>query len=152
MVKTTFSFKGGKELEAALAELGNKGAMKRTATRALARAAEPIRAEAERLAPIEQGDLKSAIKTGKAIGKYQKRGNRGDRVTTFVGIDESVNKRLHIYAGIEEFGKEHSPIQPYMRPAFEAKKEEARDRIADDLWDEISKTAARLAKKKAKGL
>ena len=142
-------FEGGRQIEAALKDLG-KAAARRTADRALRRAAEPIRSRWEDLVPEDKGNLKRSIKTGKAISSFQKRGNRGDVGTTFVGVDESEDARLHIYAEVEEFGNESHPAQPAGRPAWEEKKQEAFDRLKDDLWDEIRKTAERQARKAAK--
>lgn len=142
-------FEGGRQVEAALKELG-KAAARRTADRALRRAAEPIRQRWEDLVPVDQGDLKRSIKIGKAIASFQKRGNRGDVVTTFVGVDESEDARLHIYAEVEEFGNQSHQAQPAGRPAWEEKKMEAFDRLKDDLWDEIRKTAERAARKRAR--
>jgi HK97 gp10 family phage protein len=154
---SSFKFEGGREIEAALAELGKPALIRRTADRGLRAAAEPIRDEWVRLAPEQEGDLKNAIKIGKAIRAYQRRGNSGDLVTTFVGIDESVNARLHIYAEVEEFGNETHAAQPAGRPAFESRKQAAADRLADDLRAMIEDVArraerktARLAKKSAK--
>lgn len=142
-------FKGGKELEAALKELGDKGAARRTAERALKLAAQPIRDEWEANVPVDQGDLKRAVKIGRAIKAFQ-RTSRGDVVKTFVGIDESEDARLHIYAEVQEFGSGNVEAQPAGRPAWESQKMNALDRLAADLWAEISKTAERAARKRAK--
>jgi HK97 gp10 family phage protein len=143
-------FKGGKELEAALRDLGKKATAKNVARRALRLAAQPIRDEWERLAPEDEGDLKLSIKIGKAISSFQSRGNRGDVVTEFIGIDESQDARLHIYAEVMEFGDGTHKAQPAGRPAWEGKKMEAFDRLADDLRSEIDKAAQRAARKAAK--
>ena len=144
-------FEGGKELEAALMELATKATARNTAMRALKLAATPIRDRWEQLAPEDQGDLKRAIKIGNAIKSVQKsaRGD-GDVVTTFVGIDESQDRRLHIYAEVQEFGNDSNPPQPAGRPAWEEKKHDALNRLADDLRSEIEKTAARAARKAAR--
>lgn len=142
-------FKGGKELEAALRELGDKAAARRTAERALKLAAEPIRDKWIDLAPEDQGDLKAAIKIGRAIKAFQKQ-SRGDTVMTFIGIDESQDARLHIYAEVQEFGSDSVPAQPAGRPAWEGEKMTAFNRLADDLRSEIEKTAARAARKAAR--
>jgi HK97 gp10 family phage protein len=149
-VKVTF--KDGLKLEAALRELGDKGAAKRTAERALKLAAEPIRDRWIQLAPEDDGQLKRSIKIGRAIKSVQK-ASRGDTVMTFVGIDESQDRRLHIYAEVQEFGNESNPAQPAGRPAWEQEKMTAFNRLGDSLWSEISKTAERAARKRArKGL
>lgn len=143
-------FSGGKELEARLKALGDKGAMKRTAERALKRAAEPIRDKAKQLAPKDERHLEQSIAIGRAIQAFQ-RTSTGDVVRTFVGIDESKDARLHIYASIDEFGTETHPAQPYMRPAWEAEKMTAFNLVAKTLDEEIIKTAARQERKRAKG-
>jgi HK97 gp10 family phage protein len=143
------SFTGGRELEAALADLGKRTTAKRTAERALKKAAQPIRDKWQQLVPVGDGDLKRSIKIGKAVKGVQRQ-LRGSVAAIFVGIDETEDKRLRIYGPVQEFGNESNPAQPAGRPAFEATKHEALDRLADDLWAEIEKTKARAAKKAAK--
>lgn len=143
------SFKGGKELEASLRQLASNATKRNVAERALKLAATPIRDEWERLAPEDEGDLKQAIKIGRAIKAFQK-GSKGDIVQTFVGIDESIDKRLHIYAEVVEFGSTNHKAQPSGRIAWEGQKTVALDRLADDLRSEIDKAAKRAAKKAAK--
>ncbi len=150
-------FEGGRELQAALRELGSVATQRNVARRALDKAAIPIWDEAVRLAPddpktAEGVSLVSAIKIGeRALG----RGNRSFRrkngiVERYVGIDPTINPRVAFYSEIAEFGKGPTRAQPYMRPAFESKKQEAVDRLGDDLREEIDKAAARAAKKAAK--
>lgn len=143
----TVKFKGGKELEAALKDLGSRATKKNVARRALRRAAEPIRDEWARLVPVDEGDLKRSIKIGRAIKSVHSRNNRGDIVTEFVGVDESEDRRLHIYAEVEEFGNDSHPAQPAGRPAWESQKYNAFNRLGADLRDEIDKAAARAARK-----
>lgn len=141
---------GFAELEKKLAELGNKGAIRRTATRALNRAAEPVRDEWKRLVPVAEGDLRDSIKIGRAIKSEQRFGNRSGTVTTFVGIDESQDRRLRIYGPVQEFGNHNHPAQPAGRPAWEATKSIALENIKQTLAEEIVKTAGRQARKAAK--
>lgn len=143
-------FRGGKELEAALSEL-KKATQKNVARRALRKAAEPIRDRWAELVPVDQGDLKRSIQIGNAIKSFNKAGNRGQTVSQFVGIDESQDRRLHIYGPISEFGSESHPAQPAGRPAFEQTRDIALARLGDDLKSEIDKAAARAAKKAARG-
>ena len=149
---TSFKFEGGKELEAALMSLGKTVTARNVGARALKLAADPIAVKALVLAPKDERDLEQSIKVGKAIAAFQRDGNRGDYVATFVGIDESVDKRLHIYAAEQENGNPDRGMkaQPYMRPAWDSEKHKAVDRVAPALWDEISKAAARAAKKAAR--
>lgn len=144
-------------MEAALKALG-QAAGRRTAMRALKLAAQPIQTMWHRLVPVDDGDLKRAVKIGRAIKGIQKRIPK-DTVQTFVGIDESEDRRLHIYAEVQEFGNESNPAQPAGRPAFDQQKLNAFERLAGDMLSEIEKTAkrearktARLARKAAAGL
>lgn len=147
----TTGFAGGRELEEALSELGSRSVSKRTAERALKKAAEPIRDKWVQLAPDDSGDLKRSIKIGRAVKGIQRQ-LPGEVAATFVGIDESENRRLHIYAEVQEFGNESNPAQPAGRPAWESQKGVALARLADDLRDEIEKTRARAARKAARAV
>lgn len=151
-------FTGGKELEAALTQLDVSTAQKRgIARRALDRAAEPIQAAWVAGVDVVKGDLRRSIKIGsRAQTKGTRRFKRGagqDIVERFIGIDETEApaERLAAYAVIEEFGDKNQPANPAGRNAWEAKKMEAFDRLAGDMWAEIEKTAARAARKAAKG-
>ncbi|MDE0878923.1 MAG: HK97 gp10 family phage protein [Sphingomonas bacterium] len=144
---TAFKFEGGKALQRALGELGKPATIRATAKRALNRAAEPIRDAWEAGVDVDSGDLKSAIRIGKGPRREEKRGNRGDRVTTFVGVDLSVNKRLSTYARIEEMGGHNEVANPAGRRAFETQRQPAVDRLARDLSEEIDKTATRSARR-----
>lgn len=167
------SLSGFKELEKALAELKDKATSRRVADRALRRGAEPIRDRAKELAPDDPSNgegkyLVEAIKIGRAAGAQQKLGNSGNVVSTFVGIDGSVKpaqpstKRLTkkgtgkpgggvaAYSIFMEMGTESHAAQPYMRPAYEEKKEEAVKGMADILREEIITTQARAARKAAR--
>ncbi|MGJ0236982.1 HK97-gp10 family putative phage morphogenesis protein [Novosphingobium fluoreni] len=164
---------GFKELENALAGLKDKATSRRVANRALQKAAEPIRDRAKELAPDDpatgQGKfLGEAIKIGRAAGRMQKLGNSGTVVSTFVGIDGSVKpakpstKRftkkgtgkpgggVAAYSIFMELGTGTHSAQPYMRPAFEEKKQEAVEGMADILREEIVATQARAARKAAR--
>ncbi len=145
-----FRFEGGRELQAALGEIESMATRRGVARRALAKAAIPIRDEWASGVDVDSGDLKSSIKIGKANRKDNRRGNRGDVVSTYVGLDLSVNKRLSIYGHIEEFGGHSEPANPAGRNAFETKKQTAVDRLADDLRAELKATADRAARKAAR--
>lgn len=145
----TVKFEGGKELEKALMDLGKKSTAKNVARRALTSAGEPMRAMAAQKAPVDEGDLRSSVKIGRAVGSFQ-RMDSGDRVVTFIGIDESIDKRLHIYAAVQEFGDSKTPAQPYMRPAMISKAQEFFSILGKELWREIESASARAAKKALK--
>lgn len=169
----TFKTSGFKELEAELAGFAQKATSRRVGLRALNKAAEPIRDRAKELAPDDPATgegkyLKEAIKIGRAAGAAQKDGNSGSVVTTFIGIDGSVKpakpstKRLTkkgtgkpgggvaAYSIFQELGTSSRPAQPYLRPAFEEKKQEAVENMAEILREEIIATKARAARKAAR--
>lgn len=148
----SFSFEGGKDLEMALMNLSSKATARNVGRRALTKAAEPIAAKARLLAPKDEHDLETAIKVGRAIAPFQRDGNRGDYIAVFVGIDESVDKRLHIYAAEQENGNPDRQMeaQPYMRPAWDSEKGKAVDLIAPALWEDIAATNERAARRAAR--
>lgn len=157
-------FKGGKELEAALRELGNRVTAKNVGRRALIQAAEPIRDVARALAPDDPATgagkyLRESIKV--APGKR----SSGDRIWALVGIDAEVDPAVDKprkngsgtyrdagvagVAAIMEFGAPASgiPAQPFMRPAWESQKAATPQRVADGVRAEVDKAAARAARK-----
>lgn len=148
-------FEGGRELEAALKGIDISAARKRgVAGKALERAAEPIRDEWQAGVDVLSGDQKRGIKIGnraqtKATRKFR-RGAGADIVERFVGIDASEGEDLAIYSVIEELGNEGQPANPAGTRAWEKEKMTAFDRLGADLWDEISKMAAKEASKTAR--
>lgn len=167
------SITGGKDLEAAFAQLKDGATKRRTGTRALQKAAEIIRDRAKELAPddLETGAnnyLRASIKIGRAAGAMQRQNNSGSVVTTFVGIDGSVlpskpsTKRLTkkgtgkpgggvaVYSIMVENGTASHAAKPFMRPAWEQTKDSALKAIVEITRVEIDKTAARAARKAAK--
>ena len=141
-IKTT----GFREIEKAFSELG-AAASKRLAVRALKKVAAPIRDKAKRLAPKDEQDLEKSIEIGTRTVRSVARPDK-DEARVYVGIDESQDRRLHIYASIEEFGNSSHPAQPYFRPAWNTEGRAAIDRIKPILWEDIERTAKRQAKKK----
>lgn len=148
-MKTTLDFEGGKDLEKAFQDLG-AAASKRLATRALKKVAEPIRDKAKQLAPKDQRDLEESIDIGtRAVGSVSRPGP--DEARVYVGIDESGNRRLHIYAEVQELGSSKQPAQPYFRPAWNSEGPKVPERLGPLVWDDLERTAKRQAKKAAKG-
>ena len=146
-------FSGGAQIENALREMDiTKGRKRGIATKALANAAQPIRDEWRRRVDKEEGDLERSIKISPRADAAAKRAARRgseDVVTQFIGIDPSEDSkgRLLVYAYVEEFGVENRPANPAGRQAWEARKMEAFNRLADDLRVEIDKVAKREARK-----
>lgn len=146
------SFSGGKGIEAALKELNISTARVRgIATRALDKAAVPIRDKWAGGVDEQSGDLKKSIAIGsraltKANRKF-KRNAGSDIVERYIGIDAKGNDRLPIYAYIEEFGSDKEPANPAGRAAWEGEKMKAFDLIASELTAEIDKVAKAAARK-----
>lgn len=157
---TTFSFKGGKELQAALRELGDPKKAKSAARFALRKGAEPIIATAKALVPVDEGNLRESIK--QKAGKSR----REDTVFQIIGIDRNVQPPTEVaradgsgtyrdpgVAGvgpIKEFGDPDRPAQPFMRPAFDSRHGRAAVTIRTELGKTIERRAKAAARKTGK--
>lgn len=169
------SVSGLKELDAALGEL-SKGAARGALRRALVKAAEPMRAAAERNAPEDTGALKRSIivtsKVDNRAGKAEYAavmkggGTKAQAVGAMrdarraKGIGESFaeaylgpekgSKRDAIKAVVQEFGSRKQAAQPYMRPAFDGEAQNVIGKIKDELSNEIDKAVGRARARAAK--
>jgi HK97 gp10 family phage protein len=108
---------------------------------------EPVANKARELVPVGMGELRDSIAvstrlTRRQRGKHTKDGI--DDVEVFAGAGP------HPQAHLQEFGTEHHGPQPFMRPAWDSEKEGVFAGIKQDLWEEIEKAAARLARKAAR--
>ena len=169
--RSTFSVSGLKDLENALRQLP-KAAAKSTVRRTLLKAAEPIAEMASDEAPVLTGRLERNIIVSSKKPKGFDKGkiayaktlrNGGDRRAAVAAMKEARKGNPASFSQVfigptadlphaipEEFGTVHAPAQPYMRPAWDQKQTTSLDTIADTLGTEIMKTAARLAKRKAR--
>lgn len=141
----TFDAHGFREIERALDGLGQPRDLRRLGKAALKRGAKPLVDRAKELAPKDQKDLERAIKVGEPIRAYRNR--TPESVSTFVGIDESQDRRLHIYAEAQETGLKNMKAQPYMRPALDETTQEVIDQTGRELWAGIEKRARLLARR-----
>lgn len=147
MATVTVKIEGLRELDAALGKLP-KATAKAVLRRVLREAGEPIARTARSMAPREEMHLFESIDVGTKLsrrqaGLHKERGGKAFQ-EMFVGTNNP--------AGVQqEFGNSRHGPQPFMRPAFDAKKMEALDIITTLLWGEIEKTAARVAKRAARG-
>lgn len=145
--RATFTIKGGRELDAALKELGRLG--KPSARRALKKAADPIYDVYKDNTVVASGELVKSETVGTRLNRRQARLNRAeaDRADVQVHIGTSDP------AGIqEEFGNRHQAPHPSLSVAWAAEGgQKAVDRIADELAIDIEKTRARAAARAAKG-
>ncbi|RZI61397.1 MAG: hypothetical protein EOP94_00580 [Zymomonas sp.] len=139
---------GLRELDAALGQLP-KTTGKAVLRRVLKKAAEPLRARAEQLAPTLTHALERSITVGTKLTRRQARmAKKASKSTVemYVGPNNPA-------AVPQEFGTHDQRAQPFMRPAWDGEKDGVLVSIKDQLGPEIEKTAARLAKRRAlKGL
>ena len=147
----TFEFKGGRDIEKALAELGQPRDLRRIGKAALRRGAKPMADRAKELSPKDERDLERSIKVGEPIKAYRVR--TPESVAIFIGIDESEDKnakgrpRLRFYAEAQELGLKNMKAQPYMRPALDETSQETIDQVGKELWVAMDKRARFLARK-----
>ena len=128
-----FKFTGGPELAKALEALP-KAVQGKTLEDALLKSAEPIVEEAERLAPKLSGELATDIEAepGRTNDKTRK---------VVIGPEKD-----DFYGMFQEFGTRHNPAQPFLRPAWDARVEDALNRLIAELREGIEDAARRGGK------
>jgi HK97 gp10 family phage protein len=143
MTRAWVRVEGLRDLDRALGELPKRTG-KAVLRRTLMRAAAPIAATAQALAPVDEGGLKRSIHAGTRLSRRQARAMRGATRSTaevYVGPGPS-SKSI-----TQEFGAEHHGPQPYMRPAWDRERFRALQIIATTLGAEIDKAAKRIAQR-----
>jgi len=135
------------ELQVALRELPDATA--RNVLRRVAKSVlQPIAQRAQSLAPVEVGRLRRSIVVSDKLTRRQKSQFQRDDpndVIMFVGAGALAQ------AHMMEFGTTDISPRPFLRPAWDGGKDKVLQSIKDQLWIEIQKAAARLARKAAKG-
>ncbi|WP_337186582.1 HK97-gp10 family putative phage morphogenesis protein [Phenylobacterium sp.] len=127
-----------------------------TLRRVLTKAIEPMAETARALAPDDPRtgpphDLKSSIQVSgeqrsSRLSVRRDRDARGRYVRVYMGP----TKDGYPQAMPQEFGAEHHPPTPFMRPAWDVHAESALSQIATDSAAEVKKTADRLAQRQAR--
>lgn len=161
-----FELKGAAELAQALRELGQDRLIKATLKRTLLKVAQPAAADAQRRAPRgkERGKphMADKIAVSTTLSRRQKR-SRG------WSAGENDGNTAHVYMGaapkgpavLAEFGTQRRhhkngkdvgsmPAEPFMRPAWEAHKDQMLADFMKELWNQVERSATRLAKRQAK--
>lgn len=148
MAKITVRTEGLKQLDKALGELP-KSTAKRVLQKVLKDAGEPLAQTARAKAPRDRGYLIESVDVGTKLTRRQaslhKSKSKDDRAyaETFVGTKDP--------AGVQtEFGNEHQAAEPWLRPAWDAKKDATLEQISNALWGEIERAAQRVARKSAR--
>jgi HK97 gp10 family phage protein len=145
-MKDIVKIEGLKEVQAALHELP-KATAKNVVRRIMKERLKPVAEAAQRLVPIDQGDLRDSIVvstklTKRQRGKHKKDGP--DDIEMFAG--PNADPAAHL----QEFGSRRHPAQPFMRPAWDGARQSLIENLAADFWREIEKAVARRARKMAK--
>ncbi|MFB3788470.1 MAG: HK97-gp10 family putative phage morphogenesis protein [bacterium] len=141
--------RGWREIQASFAQLGKAGRLKNVHRKALYAGGVVIRARARELCPVKTGRLRKAI---------QVKRHRGTPETTHVSV--GIDYRKVRYGHLVEFGSPGRetksgkstgpmPAQPFMRPAFEATKEEVTNAIQNKTIEAVYEEVRRLRKRVA---
>ena len=149
-MSSTVKLQGFKELEKELEKL-SQSAGKGVLRRGLKKAAEPMAAMANSMAPVgTTGDYAKSFTYSTKLNKRQKgihkKMFKNDKATVegFVGTNDP--------AGVQqEFGNILHGPQPALRPAWDQDRGPLLDRLGQELWREFEKSLARAERKAAKG-
>ncbi len=134
MVAEEFRIEGLAQLQAKFRELPN-GTQKATLRRVGRKVLKPIADKARSMAPRLSGKLKQSIKVGTRLSRRQYLLRRGlaDEVEVYAGAGPLPQ------AIMQEFGTSTQPAQPFMRPAWDAGKNQLLTDVKNELWAEIQK-------------
>lgn len=150
----TIRVDGFKELDAALQEMKTATA-RGTVRRAMMKAFQPMAEDASGIAPDDprtpSPDLHRSIKVGDTLKAGRSMFTKGfgfadGQVTVWMGP----TREGYPQAMMQEFGTVNQPAQPYMRPAWDAGKDQLLEDLKANLAAEITKTAERAARKAAR--
>lgn len=148
-----FDLAGAKELEVALRALPDS-LRKGVVERALVKAGEPIRDDAQARAPFVTGRLRRAINVATKLSRSQRRqrGKSKDVAEAFIGPSFFPLQEFGTGPRYHKSGKYvgQAPTQPFLRPAWEAGKDQALATLGELLWQQIEKAAKRLGRRAAK--
>ena len=163
----SFELKGVKELTRLLDQLPTV-AMKKTVLRnALKKAGSPIAEAARANVPVVTGGLRDSIKVSPSLKPSQRKGQDRSVVTVYVGSSSPV-AHLVEFGTVERILDEPRLVKlgdrwiritttgfvspnPFLRRAWHAMKMPALGIFADEMRNELYKSAGRLAKRAAAG-
>jgi len=120
MKSTRFVLTGDKAIDRKLKKLGPKLG-KKIIRRAMRPAAKVVRDEAKANCPVDTGTLRQSIKVRAAKRSRQKI----ELLVTTSGSDNLFTGSAY-YGGMVEWGTAFQAPRPYMRSAYDAKKDEAK--------------------------
>jgi len=136
MANVALILTGDKELAAKFGKLSSS-LRGQSLVRALEAGAMPIVNDAKQRAPYKTGNLRRSIH----VGDQQ---SSGSTASVKVGTDVEYARRIELgFAGADSLGRVYNqPARPYLRPALDAKKGDAREEVADALRDLIRAATA----------
>lgn len=137
-----FRIDGLREVDRALQEFKTSTARYIT-RRALNDGGEILAQEMRSLAPVDEGNLRESITVSGTLSARQRSLHRRQSdQERFVGPDNRPQAHLR------EFGGDGAPPHPYVRPAYDSKKEAALRRSTDRLMVDVEQATQRA---KARG-
>lgn len=153
----TVKLEGFAALDKALAELPRATAGN-VLVRTLLKAAEPMKDEMARLAPDDPRtggyDLKTSIQAKRAkVSRYETQYTKTVDVGPFLMKERSLSGKeggRWFASKALELGLGDMPLKPYVRPVFDAKKDEVLVIIGTELKAQIAKAVARRARRLGK--
>jgi HK97 gp10 family phage protein len=102
-----------------------------------------LQEEAKTLVPVDTGHLRDSIHTETVVDGSEV---QELAVTAAVeasnpwGIDPAYARRIELgFVGADSLGREyHNPPQPFMRPAFDAKRDEVKQTIKESVFEAVA--------------
>ncbi len=139
MAEITMQVQGLRELEQKLHSLGPQLA-KNALRSSVNAAAQVVKKEAQTRVPVDTGRLKRALYV-----KHIREESNATQQTFYVSVREGKRYQQKdmdaFYWRFVEFGTVNKPPRPFLRPAFEAARERAIERIRDKLAERIERIA-----------
>jgi len=131
-MKMKFRISGLREIEQALRRIA-RATPEAVQREALHDAGEIVAERARSLVPVRSGNLRDSI----AVADEGQSG-----VLSQGGVEVFVGPQADgFYGHFVEFGTVNMAAEPFMRPAFDATRDEVMDRLGGDLWRPIEKAA-----------
>ncbi|MDA3834272.1 MAG: HK97 gp10 family phage protein [Spirochaetales bacterium] len=149
-----FEIHGLKDCMKALEQLPTLSMKKAVVRKALKKSAAPVKDVAKQNAqsiPIDGKSIADSIKIGTSLKKSQKGKTDRSRVTVYVGPSHPLGS-IFEWGTAERYTKAGAyrgfiPPMPFMRQAFDSKKNVSLSLLRDELWRSLEKAAKLLAKK-----
>ncbi|MFO8012125.1 MAG: HK97 gp10 family phage protein [Phycisphaerae bacterium] len=136
-MEVALKVEGAREIRRRLAALP-RTVEKRIVRRAVREGAKIVREEAERRCPVATGRLRRTLTQRKG------RQRRGSYTVAVQHNWKRYYGQVPFYGGFVEYGTRRMPARPYMRPAADAKQDEAGRAVIQSLQEGIEREAAKM--------